>query len=371
VTSISGKFGKGRKHYEYLWTHKGNRFVLSQRDIDKSDLEKIVETSDEWIVRRTGILERRISSMNRNENTTDMATKAAKKALKMANLDPSALDMIAVGTVTSDRQFPSTGCMVQEALGAHNAVAYDISAGCSGFLFAMDSIFNSIRCGSCNNALVIGVERLSSVINWEDRGTCVLLGDGAGAVVVSAESETGGVLSTHIKSNGRFWELLYSYEEEDHVPDILAPLDTRPQKLRMEGNRLFKRAIGNLTEIANQALSHNNMTAEDIKLVVPHQANMRIIQGMVRNLDIPMDQVYTNVDRYGNTSSASIPLALDEAYREGLLDTGDNVLLVSFGAGLTWASALIKWSMEACMPEVEDGIAPGLIEEKKVISAGT
>jgi 3-oxoacyl-[acyl-carrier-protein] synthase-3 len=298
-----------------------------------------------------------------------MATKAAQRALEMAGLDPLDLDRIAVGTVTSDRQFPSTGCMVQNALGAHDAVAYDVSAGCSGFLFAMDSVFNSIRCGACRKALVIGVERLSSVINWDDRGTCVLLGDGAGAVVVSADSEEGGVLSTHIKSDGRFWELLYSYDEADHIPEILNPLDTKPQKLRMEGNRLFKRAIGNLTEIANQALEHNNMTSADIKLVVPHQANIRIIQGLVRNLDVPMEQVYTNVERYGNTSSASIPLALDEAYREGLLEKGDNVLLVSFGAGLTWSSALIKWSMKAFVPNAKGGEGNGSLEEKKVISA--
>lgn len=350
---------------------RGTGSFFPERVLSNKDLEAIVETSDEWIVRRTGIQERRISSLERNENTTEMATSAALEALKSAQLDAIDLDTIAVGSVTADRQFPSTGCMVQEALGARNAVAYDVSAGCSGFLFAMDSAFNAIRCGSCRNALVIGVERLSSVINWEDRGTCVLLGDGAGAVVVSAGPEEGGVLSTHIKSDGRFWELLYSYKDEDHVPDVLAPLDTKPQKLRMEGNRLFKRAIGNLTEIANEALQHNHMTPDDIKLVVPHQANMRIIQGLVRNLDVPMEQVYTNVHRYGNTSSASIPLALDEAYREGLLAPGDNVLLVSFGAGLTWASAIINWSMEACMPAVKDGTGEESIQEEKIISVAT
>ncbi len=346
---------------------RGTGSFFPQRVLSNRDLEKIVETSDEWIVRRTGIRERRISSLKRDESTTQMATVAAHKALQMADLDPKDLDRIAVGTVTSDRQFPSTGCMVQEALGAQNAVAYDVSAGCSGFLFAIDSVFNSIRCGSCHHALVIGVERLSSVINWADRGTCVLLGDGAGAVVVSADPQKGGVLSTHIKSDGRFWALLYSYKDEDHTPDILNPLDTKPQKLRMAGNRLFKRAIGNLSEITNKALAHSNMTSKDIKLVVPHQANMRIIRGFMRNCDIPMHQVYTNVERYGNTSSASIPLALDEAYRDGLLASGDNVLLVSFGAGLTWAAALIKWSMESRVPAAEDGVASESIREKEVI----
>jgi len=339
------------------------------RVLTNQDLEKIVETSDEWIVRRTGIRERRIASLERNENTTEMATDAALRALDMARVTPSELDMIVVGTVTSDRQFPSTGCMVQEALGARRAVAYDISAGCSGFLFALDSVLNAIRAGACEKALVIGVERLSSVINWEDRGTCVLLGDGAGAVIVSAGAEKGGVLSSRIKSDGRFWELLYSFPGEDSTPEILDHLDTKPHKLRMEGNRLFKRAIENLTEIAGEALARNKMTSRDIKLVVPHQANMRIIQGFVRNLDVPMEQVFTNVDRYGNTSSASIPLALDEAYREGLLGPGDNVLLVSFGAGLTWAAAVIEWNMEAWVPAAKDLADSQDLEEQRVMTA--
>ena len=267
---------------------------------------------------------------------------AARKALETAAVDPSELDMIVVGTVTPDRQFPAAGCMVQEALGAHQAAAFDVSAGCSGFLYAMSMVHNAIRCGATRKALVIGVERLSSVLNWEDRGTCVLLGDGAGAVAISAGPKEGGILSTHLRSDGQFWELLYSYYGENHVPKSLKSLDAKPFKLRMEGNRLFKKAINCLTEIALEGIEHNGMTAEDIKLVVPHQANIRIIQGMVRNLGIPMEQVYTNVDRYGNTSSASIPIALNEAYRRGRLSPGDNVLLVSFGAGLTWAGSVIK-----------------------------
>ncbi len=324
-----------------------------ERVLSNQDLEKIVDTSDDWIMRRTGIRERRISSLERPENTTEMATKAARQALETADVDPSELDMIVVGTVTPDRQFPATGCMVQTAIGADRAAAFDISAGCSGFLYALHTVHNAVRCGTCQKALVIGVERLSSILNWEDRGTCVLLGDGAGAVVVSAGPEEGGILSTHIRSDGQFWDLLYSYYEENHVPDSLDHLDAKPFKLRMEGNRLFKRAIGCLTDIALEAIAHNGMSPRDIKLVVPHQANIRIIQGMVRNLEIPMEQVYTNVDRYGNTSSASIPLALNEAFRGGLLAPGDHVLLVSFGAGLTWASAVVRWSMEAVVPDTE------------------
>jgi len=349
----------------------GTGSFIPERVLTNQDLEKIIETSDDWIVRRTGIRERRIASKQRSETTSDMATAAARRALEAAGLDPSELDMIVVGTVTPDRQFPSAACMVQEALGAGNAVAFDVSAGCSGFLFALSTVLNAIRCGSCGKALVIGVERLSSVINWEDRGTCVLLGDGAGAVVVSAEPAEGGVLSTHIKSDGQFWELLYSYYGENHVPKILSHLDTKPFKLRMEGNRLFKKAIGALTEIALASIEHNGMVASDIKLVVPHQANLRIINGMVRNLGIPMEQVYTNVDRYGNTSSASIPIALDEAYREGLIGPGDNVLLVSFGAGLTWASAVVRWSMEAFLPEAKTHARAGAHENPVLMTYAT
>ncbi len=338
-----------------VWSHIiGTGSAAPERILTNSDLERIVDTSDDWIMRRTGIRERRISSLQRPENTAEMATAAAVQALNTARIDPAELDMIVVGTVTPDRQFPSTGCMVQTALGAKRAAAFDISAGCSGFLYALNTVHNAVRCGSVQKALAIGVERLSSVLNWEDRGTCVLLGDGAGAVVVSAEEEESGILSTHIRSDGQYWDLLYSYYGENHLPASVDHLDAKPYKLRMEGNRLFKKAIGFLTEIALEALEHNGMSSDDIKLVVPHQANIRIIQGLVRNLDIPMEQVYTNVDRYGNTSSASIPIALDEAYSRGLLSPGDHVLLVSFGAGLTWASAVIRWSMEAVIPKSED-----------------
>lgn len=337
------------------WSHIiGTGSAAPERVLTNQDLERIVDTSDDWIIRRTGIRERRISSLERSENTSEMATDAAIRALEAAGVDPSELDMIVVGTVTPDRQFPSTGCMVQTALGADRAAAFDISAGCSGFLYALSIVDNAVRCGAVQKALVIGVERLSSVLNWEDRGTCVLLGDGAGAVVISAGPEEGGIMSTHIRSDGQYWDLLYSYYGENHVPESVDHLDAKPYKLRMEGNRLFKKAIGCLTEIALEALEHNGMTSEDIKLVVPHQANIRIIQGLVRNLDIPMEQVYTNVDRFGNTSSASIPIALDEAQTRGLLMPGDHVLMVSFGAGLTWASAVIRWSMEAALQMAED-----------------
>lgn len=332
----------------------GTGSAAPERILTNKDLERIVDTSDDWIVRRTGIRERRISSLTLPESTTEMATDAAVQALEMAGVHPSELDMIVVGTVTPDRQFPATGCMVQTALGAKKAAAFDISAGCSGFLYALHTADNAVRCGSVKKALIIGVEKLSSILNWEDRGTCVLMGDGAGAVVISAGSEDGGIMSTHIRSDGQYWDLLYTYYGEDNIPVSIDNLDSKPFKMRMEGNRLFKRAVGCLTDIAVEALEHNGLTSSDIKLVVPHQANLRIIQGMVKNLSIPMEQVYTNVDRYGNTSSASIPIALDEARAKGLLVPGDRVLMVSFGAGLTWASAVIEWTMDAVFPVAKD-----------------
>ena len=323
----------------------GTGSSMPKRILSNKDLESIVDTTDEWIIRRSGIKERRISSTGRNENTTDLATRASLRAMEMAEISPENLDMIVVGTVTPDRQFPSAACMIQKALQAENAFAFDVSAGCSGFLYALSMVHNAIRAGTCETALVVGVERLSTILNWKDRGTCVLLGDGAGAGVVSSDTEQGGILSTHLKSDGTSWDLLYSSYGNFYTPEILQGIDQKPFLLKMEGNRLFKRAIGCLSSIAKEALQHNALSSEDIGLVVPHQANIRIIQGMANNLRIPMDKVYTNLHKYGNTSSASIPIALDEANREGLLIKGEHVLLVSFGAGLTWGASILRWSI--------------------------
>ena len=316
-----------------------------KRILSNKDLESIADTSDEWITRRSGIKERRIASNEGKESTTDLATKASLKAMEMAGTSPENLDMIVVGTVTPDRQFPSAACMVQKALHADNAFAFDVSAGCSGFLYALTMVNNTIQCGMCRTALVVGVERLSSIINWRDRSTCVLLADGAGAAVVDSMTDRGGILSTHLKSDGTLWDLLYSSYGNSYTPEILQNLDIKPFHLKMEGNRLFKRAIECLSSIAREALQHNALSSEEIDLVVPHQANIRIIQGLANNLRIPMERVYTNIHKYGNTSSATIPIALDEANRKGLLSKGDHVLLVSFGAGLTWAASILRWSI--------------------------
>jgi 3-oxoacyl-[acyl-carrier-protein] synthase-3 len=323
----------------------GTGSSMPERILSNKDLETIVDTTDEWIIRRSGIKERRISSNKKEESTTDLGTQAALKALEMAEVSPVDLDMIVVGTVTPDRQFPSTACMIQKALHADKAAAFDVSAGCSGFLYALTMVDNAIQCGTCRTALVVGVERLSGVTNWRDRGTCVLLADGAGAAVVTSSKDPGGILSNHLRSNGKFWELLYSSDGNSYTPDILQDLDKRPFHLKMDGNRLFKRAIGCMSEIAREALQQNGLTVNDLALVVPHQANIRIIQALATNLHIPMEKVFTNIHRYGNTSSATIPIALDEANREGRLIKDTHVLLVTFGAGLTWGASILSWSI--------------------------
>jgi len=323
----------------------GTGSMVPERILSNKDLESIVDTSDEWIRRRTGISERRISSTTRDEGTSAMAIESSLRAMDMAGVNAPEFDMIVVGTVTQDRMFPSAACSIQEAIGAKNAAAFDVSAGCCGFLYALSVVNNAIHCGTCKTALVVGVERLSSVINWRDRGTCVLLADGGGAAVVSSGKNDGGILSTHIKSDGSLWELLYSAKGNDFRPEILSDMDQKPSHLRMEGNRLFKRAIEFLTTISRKAMEKNSLSSDDISIVIPHQANIRIIQGMSKYLNIPMERIYVNLDRYGNTSSGTIPIALDEANRKGLIKKGDNVLLTAFGAGLTWASSIVKWSI--------------------------
>jgi 3-oxoacyl-[acyl-carrier-protein] synthase-3 len=322
----------------------GTGSATPERILSNKDLESIVDTSDEWIIRRTGIKERRISSKGKHESTTDLATKASLKAMEMAGISAKSLDMIVVGTVTSDRQFPSTACMVQQALKAENAAAFDVSAGCTGFLYALTIVNNAIRCGTCENALVIGVERLSSIINWRDRNTCVLLADGAGAVVVTSKKALGGILSSRLKSDGTLWELLYSSYGNSYIPGILQGIDIKPLHLIMDGNRLFKKAIEYMSSITKRVMQDTSLCSEEIQLVVPHQANIRIIQGLAKSLKVPMERVYTNIHKYGNTSSATIPIALDEANREGLMKKDENVLLVSFGAGITWGASILNWS---------------------------
>lgn len=323
----------------------GTGAATPEKILTNEDLEKIVDTSDEWITRRTGIKQRRIACPNANETTTDLGTRAALNAMKMAGISPDQIDTIIVGTVTADHLFPSAACMIQKALKANQAAAYDISAGCSGFLYGLESANNSIRAGVSKTILVIGTERLSSIVNWTDRGTAVLLGDGAGAVLLQCRDDYGGILSSHIQSDGRCWDLLHSQDGNTYKPDLLKDIELKPFHLQMEGNRLFKHAVGCMASIGEIALSNIGLTREDIKLVIPHQANLRILQAVAEKMRIPMENVYTNLHKYGNTSSASIPLALDEAHRDGLIANGDHVLLLSFGAGLTWGATVLKWTL--------------------------
>jgi 3-oxoacyl-[acyl-carrier-protein] synthase III len=323
---------------------RGTGSALPERILDNAELETMVETTDEWITRRSGIKERRIA-MKENETTSALGALAGRRAMEMAGVTPEQIDMLICGTVTADRVFPSAACMIQRELEAFNAAAYDISAGCSGFLYALESAHNSIRAGKAKTCLVIGTERLSKLLNWKDRGTCVLMGDGAGAVVLCSDDQPGGLYSTHIKSDGRLWDLLYADNGNEPPPENLQGVMYAPYHIKMEGNRLFKQAVPSMASIAELALERNGFRREDLQMVIPHQANLRILQSVSEKLKVPMDKFYTNLQHYGNTSSASIPVAMDEAHRQGLIKQGDLVLLVSFGAGLTWGSALLRWSL--------------------------
>jgi len=325
----------------------GTGSAVPEMVLTNQDLENLVDTSDDWIVRRTGIRERRIASKARQESASELAALAASRALEMAEISAEALDLIVVGTATPDHQFPSVACLVQKHLEAGNIPAFDVAAGCSGFVYAMHVANNMIATGSCRNVLVIGAERLSTVADWTDRSTCVLLGDGAGAVVLTASEDETGILSSHLNSDGNSWDLLYSRDrqlDESQLPEVLSNVAQRPSYLIMNGNKLFKKAVSCLAGAANAALAYNGLTAEEIAWLIPHQANMRIIRATADRLSIPMEKVYTNIENYGNTSAASIPIALDEANRKGVLKRGDYVLLVAFGAGLTWGASIVKWS---------------------------
>jgi len=319
----------------------GTGAAVPEKVLTNADLEKLVDTTDEWITTRTGIKERRVASDG--EFTSTFATAAAEKALAMAGVSADELDLIVVATVTPDFPFPSTACLVQKNLNAKKAAAFDISAACSGFLFAISIVDNFIKSGSITKALVIGAETLTRVTDWQDRNSCVLFGDGAGAVVLEATSEKAGVLSTHIHSDGTYWELLHQPACGSRNPAEQRVIDERLTFIKMQGNEVFKLAVRAMEEAANEALSANGLSVSDIDLFISHQANRRIIDAIGKRLGLAPEQVYINLERYGNTSAASIPIALDEANRAGKVKEGDLVLLDSFGGGLTWAAALVRW----------------------------
>ena len=318
----------------------GTGSYASARVLTNADLERMVATSDEWIQDRTGIRERRLAAAG--EACSDLAVQAGKRALTAAGLAATDLDMILLATCTGDYPLPATACLVQHQLGATRAAACDISAACCGFVYALSMADAYVKTGM-RHVLVIGSEVMSAITDWTDRNTCVLFGDGAGAVVVSASDGDRGILSTHLRSDGALCELIMVPGGGSRTPPSEKVIAERQQYIKMRGNETFKVAVRTLEEVARETLAVNGLRIEDLDLYVPHQANIRILRAVTERLGLPIEKVMLNVDRYGNTSAASIPIALDEAVREGRVKDGSLVMLGAFGAGLTWASAMIRW----------------------------
>jgi len=310
----------------------GTGSYLPEKILTNKDLESRVETSDEWIFSRTGIRQRHIAADH--QTCSDLALMASQRALQAAGIGAAALDLIIVATTTPDMVFPSTACILQAKLGAKNFPAFDVQAVCSGFVYALSTADNFMRSGQYRHILVVGSEVYSRILDWEDRGTCVLFGDGAGAVVLR-RSEQPGIRSTHLHADGSHADIL-------NVPGTVwgGKVSGRPL-LQMEGNAVFKFAVRVLGEVAEEALAANHMSKSDIDWLIPHQANIRIIQATAKKLGLPMDKVITTVDRHANTSAASIPLALDLAVRDGRIHAGHNVLLEGVGGGFTWGAVLV------------------------------
>ena len=322
----------------------GTGSALPEKILTNLDLERMVDTSDEWITSRTGIRERRIAA--EGQFTSTFAAEASRRAMEMAGVKAEELDLIILGTVTPDFPFPATACIVQHEIGAVNAAAFDLSAACSGFIYGLSIADKYIRTGEAKKVLVIGAEVLSRVVDWTDRNTCILFGDGSGAAIVEVTEGDSGILSTHIFSNGSFWNTLYQPGCGNRNPATNEKtLQDRLFYIRMEGNDVFKHAVRAMEEAAVTALVANGMTAADISLLIPHQANRRIIDATAKRLGMAADdaRLFVNLHNYGNTSSASIPISIDEANRTGRMKAGDKVLLTAFGGGFTYGSALMCW----------------------------
>lgn len=307
--------------------------------VTNKKLSEIIDTSDEWIYSRTGIKSRYIST---GEDTSYMAARASTDAIEDANISPTDIDLIVLATCTPDMFTPSTACIVQSIIGAKNALAFDISAACSGFIYGLDVAKSLMKANNYNHALVIGAENLSKSVDWEDRSTCILFGDGAGAVVLS-KSEDKGLISSFCKSEGDKWECI-TIEGNDVDSPFVENKIHRNSKLKMNGNEVFKFASSTIVNSINQILEDNNLTLEDIDYIIPHQANIRIIDYAAKKLNLPINKFYINIEKYGNTSAASIPLALSEMYEKNLLKKGNKIILVGFGAGLTYGATLINWT---------------------------
>jgi 3-oxoacyl-[acyl-carrier-protein] synthase-3 len=314
---------------------------LPEKVLTNFDLEKMVDTSDEWITERTGIKERRIAA--ENQAASDLAYEASKVALERAALNPEDIDLIIVATVTGDMPFPSTACILQDRLGAKKIAAFDINAACSGFIYGLYIADGLIKSGLNKRVLLVGTEILSKITDWGDRATCVLFGDGAGAVILEPTEEDRGIISMSINSDGSMWDFLYMPGGGSKNPASRDSVEKGLHYIKMRGNETFKVAVRKLEELVVNILNDNNLEVSQLSLLIPHQANHRIIQATADRLGLPIDKFILNLNRFGNTSAASIPIALDEALHTGRIKDGDYILLEAFGGGLTWASALIKW----------------------------
>jgi len=315
----------------------GTGGFLPEKVLTNHDLEKMVDTSDEWIVDRTGIRKRHIAAAD--ETTCDLAEQAARRAMSAAGKEAHDIDLVIVATTTPDQVFPSTACLLQQRLGIHGCAAFDVQAVCTGFVYALGIADKFIRTGSARCALIVGAETLSRIVDWNDRDTCVLFGDGAGAVVVEASDEPG-IISSHLHADGKYGSLL---QVPTGVSNSLAQLAETGAFIEMRGNEVFKMAVTTLGRIVDETLDHNGMNKSDIDWLIPHQANIRIIKATARKLRMPMDHVVVTVDDHGNTSAASVPLALDEAVRSGRIKRGETLLMEAFGGGFTWGSVLLKY----------------------------
>lgn len=328
----------GRPRYAHII---GWGMALPTRVMTNDEIAQMVDTSDAWIRERTGIRERRIAGAK--DSTATLALRAAKRALEVANISPADLDLIIVATATPEYLFPATACLVQDWLGAENAGAFDLSAGCTGFVYALSLAAQTIISGAADMVLVIGSETLSRIVDWQDRGTCILFGDGAGAVVLRASNMPGGVLTTLLRSDGSGGELLALPGGGSRYPPSPTTVLNGMHKIHMNGREVFRFATRVMAQATRSVVEDAGLTLDDITLVIPHQANIRIIEAAARSLGMPMEKMYVNIERYGNTSSASIPIALCEAIESGRIKADDHIVLVAFGAGLTWGAAMIKW----------------------------
>src|SRR6478735_11691726 len=319
----------------------GTGSYVPERVLANAELEKLVETSDAWITSRTGIKERRIAA--EGEATSDLAAKAALAAMQDAGITAEEIDLILVATVTPDMFFPSTACFVQTKIGAKNAACFDVSAACSGFLYAIEIAQQFITSHTYDTILVIGAEKLSSIVDWSDRNTCVLFGDGAGAAILRHRGGSHGVITTHMGSDGSFSDILYIPGGGCRYPINKENVDQRLNAIKMNGKETYKQAVTAMMNAANTALQQAGLTSDDLACIIPHQANMRIIEAIADRMKVPMERFMVNLDRFGNTSAAAVAIALDEANRTGRMKEGDYILLVVFGGGLTWASSVIQW----------------------------